>query len=129
VFVSCCYPYGSEIFTIKQDSTQLTRITNNTWDDDGPSWSHDGKKIVFTSFINAPWEIYVMNSDGGNMIKLTNHPAYDVSPTWSSDDSQIIFVSWRDSNTSEIFAMNNDGSDVSRLTNNLGWNEYPDCWP
>lgn len=32
-----------------------------------PQWSHDGKKLVFTSDRDGDMELYVMNADGSNV--------------------------------------------------------------
>ena len=62
-----------------------------------PSFSHDGKSIVFMkedgnsdlgqTFTNEPG-IYLMNSDGKNMRKLTTEGAF---PVFNKDDSRIIY--------------------------------------
>lgn len=67
-----------EIWTIKSDGTQLTRLTNNNQNWNGyfsgphdllPSWSPDGDAIVFER--DAPdyssAAIYIMNPDGSGM--------------------------------------------------------------
>ena len=38
-----------EIFTMNKDGTGKTQLTDNTADDDSPSFSADGRYVVFTS--------------------------------------------------------------------------------
>jgi Tol biopolymer transport system component len=82
---------------------------------DAPSWSPDGKSIVFTSFRNGKGDIYVMDARGGGQRRLTSAVAHDDLPTWSPDGTKIAFVSDRAGNL-DIYVMNADGSDQTRLT-------------
>ena len=43
------------------DGTNQTNISNNSEDDVYPSWSPDGTKIVFSSYIDGNYEIYTLS--------------------------------------------------------------------
>lgn len=112
-----------EIYVMNPDGTNQVNLTNNAAGDFTPSFSSDGRKIVFGSFRdNANGEIYVMNSDGSNQIRLTNNTEVEYSPAFSPNGSRIVFASRPDinSNNSDIYVMNSDGSNKTRLTNNGG---------
>ena len=53
-----------------------------------PSWSPDGRKIVFVSDRDGNFEIYVMNADGSGQHNLTRNPAVDRFPVWSPGRKQ-----------------------------------------
>ncbi len=67
---------------VNADSTDQTRLTNNSATDYGPAWSPDGARIAFVSDRDGNYEIYVMNADGTNQTRLTNNPASDSGPAW-----------------------------------------------
>ena len=114
-----------EIYVMDADGGNLRRLTKNSDADTFPSWSPDGKRIVFLSDRDghvdlqhgAPIpEIYVMDADGGNQQNLTNNPNADRSPSWSPDGKRIAFMSDKNGNY-DIYVMDADGSNQQSLTN------------
>jgi Tol biopolymer transport system component len=95
----------SDIFTVNVDDLlehgalpkNLTINRVATVDDD-PNWSPDGRKIIFTSYVNDPSttltsaEIYMMNADGTGQEQLTNDGIEKRGPAWSPDGSRILFA-------------------------------------
>jgi Tol biopolymer transport system component len=93
-----------------------------------PSWSRDGRTIVFVSWRDGNGEVYAMDADGTSPRNLTQNPAKDVRPAWSPDARRIAFVSRRDGN-SEIYVMNADGSGKRNLTRDRASDDYPTWSP
>ena len=67
---------GSEIYVMKADGTEQTRLTFNQARDVDPNWSPDGKQIVFDSDrdVALTKQVYVMNADGSDQHPLTGPP-------------------------------------------------------
>jgi Tol biopolymer transport system component len=83
--------------------------------DGSPSWSPDGKRIVFYSERDDNAELYVMEADGSSQRRLTRTPADEGYPSWSPDGRTITFDTDRDGNF-EIYAMDADGTNPRQLT-------------
>ncbi len=109
-----------EIYTMKVDGSNLRKLTNNS-DDEGPSWSPDGSRMVFHSFRDGYQQIYVMNSDGSGQTHLLSSEYRDQWAFWSPDGREIAFARGAGHNAdgwyrTEVFVMNSDGTNVKRLT-------------
>ncbi|MBT4482129.1 MAG: hypothetical protein HOC71_00455 [Candidatus Latescibacteria bacterium] len=116
---------NDEIYVMTSDGSNQIRLTNNSANDLGPSWSPDGSIIAFYSDRDGNFEIYVM---GLNQTRLTDNSTDDRGPSWSPDGSQIAFHSNRDDNA-EIYVMDADGSNQIRLTYNSAWDLSPSWSP
>jgi Tol biopolymer transport system component len=106
------------IYVMNADGSRPRRLTrmagvNNSL----PSWSPEGRKIVFVSERDGNFEVYSMNADGSGRRNLTRHPGHDSDPVWSPDGRKIAFVTKRDGNF-EVYVMNADGSGQQNLTRN-----------
>ena len=82
-----------DIFTVGADGSGTTRITQDEGDNEDPSWSPDGSKIVFKGGLKyggPPWystaTIYTVNLDGSGFSKVIQDAdaRYDMhtSPHW-----------------------------------------------
>ena len=73
--------WNSEIYVMDPNGNNLRRLTNHPAHDGQPSWSPDGRKIVFVPGRGGGgnMEVYVMNSNGDNMRNLTNNIVYGVT--------------------------------------------------
>jgi hypothetical protein len=91
-----------------------------------PQWSHDGRRIVFTSDRDGDSEIYIMDADGANAARLTHAPGRDAHPFLSRDGRRMIFQSPRaNGRDTNIFVQNLDGSGLVQLTDVSGFAGVP----
>lgn len=117
------------IFIMDADgSNEVQLITDppkNMLGEVGPSWSPDGKKIIFFSYTRGQiLEIFTINPDGTEQKQLTTMNHYLSSPSWSPDGKYIVFIKGLIHNA-DIYRMNSDGTDIVRLTKNGENDSFP----
>lgn len=106
---------GFGIYVMNVDGTNVKRLTDDFGDEVAPSWSPDGKKIVFTK----DGTIQIMDSDGSN-ITSTGQAGYNAR--WSPDGKRIAFISERAGDMLQsiklfhIYLMDTDGTNTTQLT-------------
>ena len=91
--------------------------------DDAPSFSHDGKWVVFARNTSlGVKDLYVVASSGGQEKRMTHINTNLGGPVWTSDDARIIF--WAGSGwTTGLFSVVVEGGAPERLpmsTHNSG---------
>lgn len=95
------------------------------WD---PTWSPDGKQILFASSRNGPVQLFVVREDGKNLRQVTNLPAMRGRSDWSPDGQSIVTYSgepWH----RELYIMSADGSGARQLTPTGGNSQGPSFSP
>lgn len=101
-----------EIWVMDADGSNPKKLTDHGMD---PSWSPDGRQIVFASHRDGIFQIYAMNSDGSNVRRLTKHNAEDSNPAWAPDGGSIVYISATGDDRRGLFLMGPDGSDPHGL--------------
>jgi Tol biopolymer transport system component len=77
----------SGIHVIGIDGADMRQLTEDEAGEDesgswSPSWSPDGRRIVFTSDRDGDADIYIMNADGSGVAPLTDNAEGDYTPSW-----------------------------------------------
>ena len=95
------------------------------WD---PTWSPDGKQILFASDRSGSVQLFTINVNGKNLKRITDLPAIRGRSDWSSDGRYIVTYSGPSWNR-EVYIMNADGSEVRQLTPTGGNSQGPSFSP
>ena len=105
------------------DPNNIPGITG--WD---PSWSPDGKSILFASDIDGTVQLYTIRANGKELHKISNLPAIRGRSDWSNDGRYIVTYSGGDWKR-EVYIMNTDGSNAHVLSPVGGNSQGPSFSP
>ncbi len=117
------YPWRSQIFTMNLDGSEATQISHvdngaGTVAIEDPSWSPDGKQIIYTCDKDNEgmgYRIYIMNADGSNTRRLTDKFRWERRPRFSPDGKKIIFTIFEPGIGVYLFLINSDGTGEEKL--------------
>ena len=109
----------SQLIKIHPDGSEKSELTSGPLNSGFPSWSPDGKRIVYRVWAKEDRSIQILNLEDGKSTKLTS--GNDNFPVWSPLGDRIGFT--RDTggtNSYEIFTIRPDGTDLQQLTHAPG---------
>jgi Tol biopolymer transport system component len=92
-------PGRMELWMMNADGSDQRQITSLGGANFGPSWTPDGRKIIFSSNYKNPrsrnFELYLVNLDGTGLEQITNHQEFDGFPMFSPDGRRVVWASNR----------------------------------
>ncbi len=101
-------PMKMEIYIANSDGSNARAITNFGCASFAPTFTPDGKKIVFSSNKHEcdgrKFELYMMNLDGSGLEAITDFGGFTSFPEFSPDGRKFVFVS--DRNAKERYEFN-----------------------
>jgi Tol biopolymer transport system component len=101
-----------EIYVVTISTGRAVRLTNDTYFNDWPQVSPNGRWIAYTRDKRAyrSGDIVVMRSDGRGAKAIRRGPADDWYPTWSPDSRRLVYV-----HNYTLYVVDRDGRHDRRL--------------
>jgi TolB protein len=106
---------NTDIYSIVLDTGRKTRLTSGASIDTAPSYSPDGRQIVFESDRGGRQQIYIMSASGGNPKRISFGKGSYGTPVWSPRGDMIAFTKISQGRF-HIGVMRTDGSNERLLT-------------
>src|SRR5262249_18107049 len=90
-------PMKMELFVSDADGKNVRQITNFGCASFAPSFTPDGKKIIFSSNKNKcdsrSFELFLINADGTGLEQVTESGGFTSFPEFSPDGEKLVFCS------------------------------------
>lgn len=121
---------GKDIWVVDFDGSNRKRVVSNGHLNLMPSWSPDGRYILFTSFMDGRPNLYRVNVGTGRVHRLSQRRGDYTGPAFSPKGTTIAF-SWGppEGGSSDIYTMTADGNKMQRLTDAWGIDTSPTWSP
>lgn len=119
-------PARADIATINMEGGDLKILTDGAGNYGFPSWSPDGRQIVFRKAGGSGNALEIVDAASGKRRSLLSGAARYNFPTWSPVSNRIAFTADIDGDY-EIWTISADGSGLTRLTNSPG-NDAHNSW-
>ena len=93
-------PTSLELWIMKANGKHKRQITHLGAASFAPSFSHSGKRIIFSSNLGSTggmgnFELYVVNVNGKHLEQITYSPGFDGFPMFSPDGKKLVWASNR----------------------------------
>jgi TolB protein len=93
-------PNKMDLWIMNADGSDQRQITHLGAASFGPSWTADGRKIVFSSNHHTDpklgnFDLFLVNPDGTGLEQVTTAPTFDGFPMFSPDGKKVVWASNR----------------------------------
>src|SRR6476469_4585805 len=92
-------PNRMELWVMNADGSGQRQITHLGGANFGPSWTRDGKRLIFSSNYRQPrsgnFDLFLINLDGSGLEQVTTEQSFDGFPMFSPDGRKLVWASNR----------------------------------
>lgn len=104
-----------EIYVSHLDGSEKIQVTNNRTINLSPSWTPDGRSILYTSYKKGNPSLYLFDFFPGKETKFSSRTGLNLGGRWSSD-GKLVAVSLERGGNTDIYLLDRSGKIVRRLT-------------
>lgn len=116
---------NKELYLMDFSGENLIRLTKNKSINIKPSWSPDGQKITFTSYLNGSPDLYMIDLGIKKIRRLSSRRGVNIGASWAPNGSSIALTLAPRGN-SDIYQINSkNGKIEKRLTRHHGIDTAP----
>jgi Tol biopolymer transport system component len=119
---------GVNIMVASPDEGKAKELTADAGNNGFPSYSPDGRQLVFRSGRDGDKNLYIMDRDGKNVRRLTQGKWTDTMCDWSPQGDWITFASNRDGEF-DVWLIRPDGSGLRKVIGGGGRHNHPHFSP
>lgn len=103
------------LWRVRRDGTGAEQLTDGTLHSGFPSYSHDGKELVYRVWSDKEKGLRILNLDTRKIRTLTD--GLDNLPGWSPDGKRIVFTRRRaEDGNYDVYTIQPDGNGLFRAT-------------
>jgi Tol biopolymer transport system component len=107
----------ARVMIMRPDGSEIRELTKTAGNSGFPSWSPDGKRVVFRFWGEREHGLRIINLDDGSSTELTT--GFDNFPSWSPKGGLIAFTRFSEDDY-DIYTIRPDGTGLRRLTTTPG---------
>lgn len=86
-------PNQEDLVVFNKDGSNWRNLTNDNFLERIPSWSHDGRRIVFHSDRSGKYQVWTINPDGSDLQQITfSEKTGAYVGVFSPDDTHLVFT-------------------------------------
>jgi serine/threonine protein kinase len=122
-----------QIWLLDLATDDLRQVTDIRGGACQPTWSPDGKKMVFIAPCSRNQQTYpgsslfIIDVDGTDMNPLPSSPIGDFDPDWSPVDNRVLFTTLRDFNRPQVWILDIDTGESYNVSANVA-NDSQATW-
>jgi len=113
-----------EVYFSQLDGTDKFQVTNNRSINLSPSWSPDGRMLLYTSFREGRRSLFLYDLTTGRETRIAEQAGASIGGRWSPN-GQNLAVSFERGGNTDVYILDRSGRNMRRMTEDRGIDVSP----